>query len=495
MSAGTGLLDRRRAGVLLHPTSLPSPYGTGDLGHAAWRFVEFLASAGFSVWQVLPLGPTHAERSPYDAVSAFAGNPALISLDWLHDRGFLGHAMLARVAARAAGRADALAAAAIAFAERLDTDAALAADLAAFRERHAHWLPDYARYCALREAQGAKPWYRWPAPLRAREPAALAEADAQHTARIAALVFEQYVFDRQWRELSAWAAGAGVHVFGDIPIFVSHDSADVWAHPELFRLAPDGSLPVETGVPPDYFSADGQRWGNPHYDWEAMAADDYRWWRARVAQQRTRFALLRIDHFRGFEASWEIPREARTAAEGRWIPGPPPALLAALAAIAGPGGLVAENLGTITEAVESLRRAHGMPGMLVLQFGFDGSPANPHLPHNHEHDAVVYTGTHDNDTALGWFLSLDEPVREHVRAYLGHPAEPMPLPLVRATLASVASLAVLPLQDLLGLDGTARMNRPGLASGNWRWQLDGNPFDAALAAHCRALLSLYGRIA
>ena len=494
MSAARGLLDRRRAGVLLHPTSLPSPYGAGDLGHSAFRFVEFLAAAGVSVWQLLPLGPTHPDRSPYDAVSAFAGNPELISLDWLHDRGFLDAAMLSQLAARERDRASALAAAAAVFASRLDEDATLAADLDAFRERQAYWLEDYTLFVALREAEDDAPWYRWPLPRRTRDPAALADARAALATRIDALVFEQYVFDRQWRELADYAARVGVHTFGDIPIFVSHDSADVWAHPDLFRLSADGSLPVETGVPPDYFSADGQRWGNPHYDEDAMAREGYRWWRARVALQRERFALLRIDHFRGFEACWEIPQEATHAAQGRWIPGAGTPLLDALSEVAGPGGLVAENLGTITEAVEALRLAHHMPGMLVFQFGFDGNPHNPHLPHNHVQHAVVYTGTHDNDTALGWFLSLDEALRECVRDYLGHPAEPMPQPLVRAVLASVAALAVVPMQDLLGLDGSARMNRPGLARGNWGWQLPDTPFDAALAARFRRLLSLYGRL-
>ena len=490
----SGLLTRRRAGVLLHPTSLHSPYGAGDLGHAAYRFVEFLSAAGFSVWQVLPLGPTHRNLSPYDSPSAFAGNPALISLDWLRDRALLDGALLAALRERRTDRAAVLAVAARRFAARLREDAALEVDLAAFCERHAAWLPDYALFVALSEANGGAPWFAWEPPLRAREPAALEAARRRHGERILAVTFEQYVFERQWQELSAYARAAGVHFFGDVPIFVAHNSADVWAAQSLFRLEADGSLAVETGVPPDYFSAEGQRWGNPHYDWQAMARDGFAWWRQRIAVQRTRAELIRIDHFRGFAACWEIPREAATAASGQWVPAPGDALLPALVEAAGEGALVAENLGIITDDVEALRARHGLPGMRVIQFGFDGDPANPHLPHNHVRETLVYTGTHDNDTGLGWFQSLEPSVQQQVLGYLGWPGEAMPRPLLRAALASVATLAILPMQDLLGLDGRARMNRPGLTDGNWCWQLDGERPDEALVAELRSLLGLYGRL-
>jgi 4-alpha-glucanotransferase len=489
----SGLLTRRRAGVLLHPTSLHSPYGAGDLGHAAYRFVEFLAAAGFTVWQVLPLGPTHRNHSPYDSPSAFAGNPALISLDWLRDRALLEDAMLAALRERRTDRAAVLAVAADRFTERLREDAALEGDLAAFCERHAAWLPDYALFVALGEASGGAPWFAWEPPLRAREPAALEASHRRHAGRIAAVIFEQYVFERQWQELSAYARAAGVHFFGDMPIFVAHNSADVWAAQSLFLLEADGTLAVETGVPPDYFSAEGQRWGNPHYDWQAMARDGFAWWRQRIAVQRARADLIRIDHFRGFAACWEIPRTAATAASGRWVPAPGDALLPVLVEAAGQGVLVAENLGIITEDVEALRARYGLPGMRVIQFGFDGDAANPHLPHNHVQDALVYTGTHDNDTGLGWFQSLSPAVQQQVLGYFGWPGEAMPRPLLRAALASVSTLAILPMQDILGLDSSARMNRPGLRDGNWRWQLESERLDPALVAELRALLRLYGR--
>jgi 4-alpha-glucanotransferase len=490
-----GLLAQRRAGVLLHPTSLPSPYGPGDLGHAAWRFVEFLAAAGFSVWQMLPVAPPHPDLSPYDAFSAFAGNPALLSLDWLHDRGFVDAADLQRVLRQPGLRAAVLAAAASRFAARPAEEPRLRAGIEAFRERNAHWLPDYCLFAALHEACDHQPWYRWPSALRDREPSALAAAAQQHAVRVDAICFEQYVFDCQWHELRTYALTRGVHFFGDVPIFVAHDSADVWASRGLFRVDADGALAVETGVPPDYFSATGQRWGNPHYDWDAMARHGFAWWRARIALQRERFDLLRIDHFRGFEACWEIPAGALTAAEGHWAPAPGDALLEALLEAAGPGTLVAEDLGTITPAVECLRRAHALPGMHILQFAFDGDPANPYLPHNHARDALVYTGTHDNDTTLGWFLGLDDVARAQMLDYFGTAAADMPFTLVRAALASVSRLAIVPMQDLLRLGSESRMNRPGTARGNWCWQLEGeHSFSAEHAAQLRLMLLRYGRL-
>jgi 4-alpha-glucanotransferase len=484
---------QRRAGILLHPTSLPSPYGPGDIGHAAYRFVEFLAAAGCSLWQMLPVVPPHRDLSPYDALSAFAGNPALISLDWLHDRGLLDVQDLARVRASPGERDAVLACAAGRFAATPEHP--LHEGFPAFRERHGHWLADYALFVALREARAGEPWFRWPQPLRDREAGALQEARSLYAARIDAICFGQYVFGLQWQELASYARGLGVEFFGDVPIFVARDSADVWAMRHLFRIEGDGSLAVETGVPPDYFSADGQRWGNPHYDWAAMAADGFDWWRQRISLQRERFAMLRIDHFRGFEACWEVPRAARTAAEGHWAPAPGHALLAALVDAAGQGRLAAEDLGTITPEVHALRLAHGLPGMLVLQFAFDGNARNPYLPHNHAELAVVYSGTHDNDTTLGWFRSLGPSAQESVLAYFGQRAEDMPRTLVRAAFASVARVAIVPMQDLLALGSEARMNVPGVATGNWNWQLpEGSGFDAALARRLREMLAPYGRL-
>lgn len=483
----------RRAGVLLHLTSLPSPYGNGDMGHAAYRFVEFLAAAGVGVWQVLPLGPTHADLSPYDSTSAHAGNPCLISLDWLRDRGLLDAAALEAVRSGARDRQWALDAAAAGFAAACALDAALAAEFAGWCRDNA-WLEDYALFTAIREVRGGLPWYAWEAPLREREPGALAGVAARLGPRIAALRFEQFVFARQWAALRDFAATLGVRLFGDMPIFVAHDSADVWSARGMFLLDAAGQPLTVAGVPPDYFSADGQRWGNPHYDWDAMARDGFAWWRRRLATQRERFDLVRIDHFRGFEACWHIPREAASAVHGRWEPGPGEALLAALLEQSGAGTLVAENLGVITPEVEELRERFGLPGMLILQFAFDSDARNGYLPHNHAPLNVVYTGTHDNDTSLGWFTSLDKGTRERVMAYLGMPAEPMPWPLLRAALASVARLAVLPLQDLLGLGSEHRMNLPGVAQGNWRWQFRERDLTPELAARLRALVELYGRM-
>lgn len=489
----TQFARERRAGVLLHVSSLPSPYGHGDMGHGAYRFIEFLAHAGFRLWQVLPLGPTQAHGSPYDTLSVHAGNPEFISIDWLCDRGLVTAGERDALAGGRSDRAAVLAPAALKFAARVVEDAGWREAYATFCRDNAHWLDDFALFIAVREHQAA-PWFHWPAALRDRDAAALAAARAAFATRIAAVCFEQFVFASQWLELREFARARGIALFGDMPIFVAHDSADVWAGRAQFRVDASGQPEVVTGVPPDYFSAEGQRWGNPHYAWAAMAADGFAWWRARMASALRCFDLVRIDHFRGFEACWEIPADEPGARAGRWAPAPGNTLLAALRAAGADGALVAENLGIITAPVEALRRRHGLPGMLILQFGFDGDPRNPYLQHNHERLAVVYTGTHDNDTTLGWYQSLPANVRAHVDEYFGHSAEAMPWPVLRAALASVAGVAVLPLQDLLGLDSRHRMNTPGVTAGNWRWQYDAAALDDALAQRLRALLGLYGRL-
>ncbi|MBP6382867.1 MAG: 4-alpha-glucanotransferase [Pseudomonadales bacterium] len=486
------LFATRRAGVLLHPSSLPSPFGNGDLGHAAYRFVEFLARAGCTVWQVLPLGPTHEDLSPYDSTSVHAGNPRLISLDWLRDRGLLEDGELDAVRSGVHARQWALDAAYPRFAAACARDETMASGFAAWCAAR-EWLEGYTLFTAIRELRGALPWYQWEPALRGREPATLAHAAAGLAPRIAALRFEQYAFAQQWTALRQYACAHGVSLFGDMPIFVAHDSADVWSARELFLLDAEGHPLTVAGVPPDYFSADGQRWGNPHYAWDVMARDGFAWWRRRIASQRERFDLVRIDHFRGFEACWHIPRESASAVHGHWEPAPGEALLRALVAESGDGSLVAENLGIITPQVERLRERFGLPGMLILQFAFDGDARNTYLPHNHQPLNVVYTGTHDNDTSLGWFASLDESRRARVMEYLGMPVEPMPWPLVRAALASVARLAVLPLQDLLGLGSEHRMNLPGVAQGNWAWQFCEEQLTPALAVRLRAMVELYGR--
>ncbi|HWJ82964.1 MAG TPA: 4-alpha-glucanotransferase [Nocardioides sp.] len=444
-----GPFDTRRAGVLLHVTSLP---GRGDLGEETYRFVDFLAEAGCSVWQVLPLVPTHEEDgSPYNSFAAMAGNPDLIDRE-----------------------RDVIAGA--------DEDA-----FATWCAEQRAWLDPYVEFVALRELHGGAKWWTWPAALRDRDPQAVAAALEPAADRAAELRRDQWVFARQWARLREHAASRGVLVFGDLPIFVSLDSADVWAHRELFQLDAEGRPITVTGCPPDYFAADGQRWNNPHYDWEAMAADGYAWWRRRIARQRELFDLVRIDHFRGFEAAWHIPADAPTARDGAWVKAPGEEVLAALVETAGAGTLVAEDLGLITPEVDQLRLRFGLPGMKVLQFAFDGSFDNPYLPEHHGELSVVYTGTHDNDTTVGWWAEVDERTREQVRSHLVDPDEPMPWALVRLAMTSTARLAVVPAQDLLGLGSEARMNTPGTDRGNWSWQAPAGAFDAALAARVRAL--------
>jgi 4-alpha-glucanotransferase len=456
--------DERRAGVLLHVTSLP---GSGDLGAAAYEFVDFLSDAGCSVWQVLPLVPTHEDDgSPYNALSTMAGNPELIS-----------------PVRRAADDLD-------------DVDALDAEQQAAFTSwcaQQREWLDPYVEFVALRELHGHTPWPTWPPALRDRDPQAVAGALDGCRGRVRELRFEQWIFAEQWGRLHEYAVSRGVLLFGDLPIFVSLDSADVWAHRELFQLDAAGQPITVTGCPPDYFAVDGQKWNNPHYDWDAMAADGFAWWRMRIARQRELFDLVRIDHFRGFEAAWHIPADAPTARDGAWVEGPGDAVLSALVETAGPGTLVAEDLGVITPPVEALRLRHGLPGMKVLQFAFDGAADNPYLPEHHGELSVVYTGTHDNDTTAGWWAELDESTRGAVRRHLVDPDEPMPWALVRLAMASTSRLAVVPAQDLLGLGSEARMNTPGTEAGNWTWQAPPGAFDTDLASRLRTLVEEAGR--
>jgi 4-alpha-glucanotransferase len=453
MAAPGQVFGRRRAGVLAHVTSLPGTGEQGTVGSEARRFVDFLAAAGFSVWQTLPLGPVNHSHSPYQSVSAFAGNTEFVAAEEQgDDRGYR-----------------------------------------EFCERHRYWLEDYVLYQALRQRQGQAPWYRWPAELRDREEGALTAAragleDSLETERRA-----QYRFFSAWHELKAYANAAGVFLFGDLPLFAAHDSADVWSHRELFCVDAAGQMTEIAGAPPDAFAADGQDWGCPQYHWQNCAAEGFRWWTERLRVQASLFDLLRLDHFRGFEASWTIPAQAATAREGHWQKVPGEAWFSAVSAALGPYAFVAEDLGYITPEVHALRRKLGLPGMHVLQFAFEGDERSTHLPHNHETTGVVYTGTHDNNTTLGWWQALDETSRQRALHYLDHPGEPMPWPLNRAALASVCELAVLPLQDCLALDATARMNTPGTAMGNWRWRCPAGILDTKLAQKLRGLLELYGR--
>lgn len=490
MSQGSPF-DRRRAGLLLHPTSLPGGFDNGDLGPEAYRFVDFMAACGFTVWQTLPLGPPHDDLSPYSAQSAHAGNPRLIALEPLIEAGWLKpdggprtdedgwtyrqrRLVEARQGFEKAGQ------------ER--------GEHAAFLDRHRIWLDDFALYQAIRAGRERSAWFDWPRELRDRHPETLADIRRQYGENIAQCRFEQFLFYRQWAALKQYANERGILVFGDIPLFVGYDSADVWARRDCFLLDDEGRPQVVAGVPPDYFSATGQLWGNPHYAWEKMRADGFQWWKERIRTQLTQFDLLRIDHFRGLEAYWEIPASAETAVAGRWRLAPGDELFQALRAEFGRLPLVAEDLGIITPEVEALRDTHGLPGMKVLHFAFGGGADNPYLPHNHVLNSVVYTGTHDNNTTLGWFDELDERTRAHLFDYLGGDPKLMPALLARCAFASVARLAVVPMQDVLALGGEHRMNRPGVADGCWRWRFRWDQVGSGVAAHYRHLLELYGRV-
>ena len=482
------VLDRRRAGILLHPTSLPGEVENGTLGAPALRFVDFLADGGFSVWQMLPLGPTHADRSPYQCLSVHAGNPRLISFAQVEAWGWLPHTTSLSVTSGAV-RLSLLAQAREAFLAQGG-----ARDLAAFDTAHAFWLDDYALYVALRQSQDNRAWWQWPEPLRDRDVAALAAARAQHADDMALVRFEQFIFFRQWQELRQTAQARGVLLFGDMPIFVAHDSADVWAQREYFDLDVIGNPRVVAGVPPDYFTSTGQRWGNPLYNWTRLQADGFRWWIERLRTQFSLFDLVRIDHFRGFEACWQIPADEDTAVNGRWEPTPGKALFQALQDEFGALPVVAEDLGLITPAVHRLREQFGLPGMRILQFAFDGGADNPYLPHNHDVNSVVYTGTHDNDTTLAWFENLSVDQQGVALDYLGHPGEAMPWPLIRAALASVARLAILPMQDVLQAGHGQRMNIPGSNKGNWQWRFSWEQVLPGLSARLHGLTQRYGRL-
>lgn len=483
------LHQRRRAGILLHPTSLPGPYPKGLICHDAYRFIEFLARAGITVWQMLPLGPTHSDGSPYQALSAHACETSLLSLDWLRDRNLL-HT-LPEVADFASHR-HALEQSWTTLSKHKPPT--LLQQFEAFCEQQSHWLDDYALFMAIREQQGKVIWTQWPAALRDRKPAALKEARKQLQERIGFYQFGQFVFFQQWADLKRYASEHNVLLFGDLPIYVAFDSADVWAQPELFLLDATGQPQFVAGVPPDYFSKTGQRWGNPQYDWPAMQAEQFHWWQQRLHTQLQLFDVVRVDHFRGFEAYWEIKAEEKTAINGRWVKAPGDALLKTLQDTFHALPLVAEDLGIITDEVTALREKFQLPGMKILQFAFDGNPKNVYLPHNHEFNSVVYTGTHDNDTTLSWYELLDAHTRNQVQEYLAYPAnESMPWPLIRTALASVACLTVVPMQDVLGLGQGERMNTPGTSEGNWSWRFGWQQLSDELAPRLLTLCQRYDR--
>ena len=499
-------LARRQAGVLLHPTSFPGEQGIGVLDSQADRFLEFLQAAGISTWQVCPLGPTGYGDSPYQCFSAFAGNPYLIDLQALITAGLLSDADLAPLRQLPRDRVDygwlyvtkwpalfrAYAAA------RARNFAGLPyGDFAAFRQTHAAWLEAYGLFLALKDHHEGKPWWLWPEAHRFHAVARQATLPPAVVARAEAHAFFQYLFYGQWARVRAKAASLGIQLIGDAPIFVARDSADIWTRPELFQIDQASGLPLAVaGVPPDYFSAEGQLWGNPLYRWETHALEGYAWW---IERLRANFALcdiVRIDHFRAFDTYWSIPAVAPTAKTGEWKKGPGLAFFQAVKAALPEARLIAEDLGDLFESVRELRDACGLPGMTILQFAFSGDASNLYLPHNLVANAVVYPGTHDNDTALGWYAAASTKEKDHVRRYLRVDGREIGWDFVRTAYAAVSRLAILPLQDLLSLGGEARFNTPGVAAGNWQWRY-AEPQLAALhrqaAPYLRELGGLYGR--
>lgn len=482
------LFEARRAGVLLHPTALRGQYGI--LGANARQFVDFLAKSGLSVWQTLPVGPTHSDLSPYQSLSAHAGNPEFIDLSELVTLGLLRPEEL-----EPPEKADRRALCKLAAERFFNGEGQLRfPEFEVFCAEQGDWLEDFAIFCGIREKLPGMSWPDWPAPLRDRHPEAVAEFVRNNADSVQAIRFEQFLFQYQWHSLRDYAAAQGVLLFGDIPIFVAHDSADVWANRHLFKLDDEGNPTVVAGVPPDYFSPDGQHWGNPLYDWHAMANDGYQWWLQRLESQRQLFDLLRIDHFRGLESFWEIPAATPEPRFGYWVAGPGRSFLKACFERFPGLPLVAENLGIISNEVEQLRRDFRLPGMTVIQFGFDGSPDNPHLLHRHEPGDLVYTGTHDNDTSLGWYQSLDDHTRGYVNQYLGTDGTGMPWPIVDAAFRSVCWLAIVPMQDFLELGSEARFNTPGTVEGNWTWQLDLSRCTDELTEKIREAVSRHERI-
>jgi 4-alpha-glucanotransferase len=471
-------IPKRASGVLLHFTSLPGPHGTGDLGPAATHFVDWLHGAGQSLWQVLPINPIGPGNSPYQSVSAFAGSPLMVALEPLVAAGWLAEPVLP-----AGGFDDTrtdygrvipwrmaqLRSAAAGFTER--GTAAERARFIAWQARERSWLEDYALFMAIETAQGGQPWWCWPEPLKRREPAALkAFADA-HPRELLFWEFVQWCFDEQLSALKSYANARGVGFVGDLPIFIAHHSVDCWTRPDLYQLDEHGMPTVIAGVPPDDLGPEGQRWGNPLYRWDRMAEENYAWWTARVKRALAQADVFRIDHFRGFAGYWEIPATCPTAKEGRWVPGPGQALFDAIAQALGPLPIIAEDLGLITPDVIALREGCGFPGMKILQFAFGGDGNHEFLPHTYERNTVVYTGTHDNDTARGWWDNAPSEQRAFAASYLACSTDTVHEAMIRAACQSVAAMAIFPMQDVLGLASEHRMNLPGsLGDPNWCWR-------------------------
>lgn len=499
-------LDHRAAGVLLHPTSMPSPYGVGTFDEAATTLLETLAAAKVKYWQLCPLGPTGYGDSPYQCFSSFAGNPYLIDPVPLVRAGLLAQSELAPLQRLNPQRVDygglyehkrPLLFAAHAAWRRDGARPLPYGDFSEFQSRQAAWLPGYALFSALKDHFNSQPWWEWPEEVRSLQAARRSNLQKQVAARVEAYEFIQYLFFGQWALLRAKAAKHDVHIVGDTPIFTALDSADVWASPQLFQLDPKTLRPTAVaGVPPDYFSADGQLWGNPLYDWPAHAAQGYRWWLDRLKANFQLYDVVRIDHFRGFEAYWSVPAGAKNARNGKWVEGPGIGFFQTVRREMPDAKLIAEDLGLLTPATLALRAGTGLPGMAVLQFAFGGGADNLYLPHNVRANTVIYSGTHDNDTTIGWYASCDEKTRDHVRRYFRISGNEISWDFVRAAYASAANLAVIPLQDLLSLGAEARFNTPGKSEGNWSWRYRMDQLRAfrdGSAPYLAELAALYGR--
>lgn len=493
---------KRSSGILLHPTSLPGPFGIGEIGPAAKEWLDFLDQTGCGLWQVLPLGPTGYGDSPYQCFSAFAGNPYLVSIEELLRTGLLTSADLEEMPDFPDERVDfgslipwklkILDKAFLRFKE--NRDQALSARYKTFQEAQASWLEDFCLFMALKEAYGGGSWVEWPAPIRDRLPDALHQARQVHAEAIERQIFRQFLFFTQWEEIKQYARQKNIQIIGDIPIFVAHDSADVWANPDLFFLDKTGKPTVMAGVPPDYFSETGQLWGNPLYRWEVHKKQGYAWWLARFKAVLSMVDIVRLDHFRGFAGYWEIPGDATTAQVGRWLPGPGADLFKALQEKLGSLPIIAEDLGVITPDVTRLREQFELPGMKILLFAFASDAFDPFLPHNYDQNYVVYTGTHDNDTARGWYERVPEDERHAYRRYFDRDGTNVAWDLIRGVWSSVAVFSLAPMQDFLDLGNEARMNYPGNPSGNWTWRMPASVMTDDFAQKVFELNNIFARL-
>jgi len=489
----------RSAGILLHPTSLPGPFGVGDLGPITYRWIETLAAMKQTWWQILPLGPTGDSDSPYQSFSAFASDIKLLSPELLEQDGLVSRSLWAtkhfqedRVdyPSVVAFKTDLIRTAWQSF--QSGRASQLKQEFEAYANKESHWLHDYALFMAIRASLGGKPLTEWPKDLLLRQPTALESAQKEFTGAIGMHKFGQFLFDRQWEALRKFAANRGIKIIGDASIFVAADSADVWANSDLFLLNADRKPTVVAGVPPDYFSEDGQHWGNPIYDWKRMGETNYQWWCSRISRQLAQVDLIRLDHFRGFCQAWHIPASEKTARNGKWVDGPGIKLFERLREVLQKLPIIAEDLGLITQDVNELRDRLGLPGMRVLQFALEGPP-NLHWPHNYVPNCICYTGTHDNDTAKGWYNSLNDKDRNYLALTIGRGIGDPSWDLIRLAWTSVAVLAVAPLQDVLSLGNEARMNKPGVAEGNWRWRFRLDQFRPDLISRLGDLTTLYNR--